>query len=322
LSRLLREPLVQFLMIGAVLFGAYRYLPPPEPLPTAQATKSGGSPVAAPSRQIVLTFDQIGRLAMVFQSQWGREPTTQELDQLVEADVKEDILYREGLALGLDRDDEIVRRRMAQKMQFLAEDVAAAHMPTDAELRAWFDQNKRPFEEPARVSFRHVYFSPDRRGDNARADAEKALAELKELPQGAKFRGADPFMFQDYYRDRAPDYLRKEFGPEFAQAVAQLSAGSWQGPIHSGFGWHLVFVDTAIPARAPAFEEIEPDVKQSWLADQKANAVKKAYEDMRAKYTVLMPAAPPEGSPASAALAKAQLKAAAARMIPNDVIPK
>jgi peptidyl-prolyl cis-trans isomerase C len=322
LLRLLREPLVQFLLIGALLFGAYRYFPPAESLPAAQATKPRGSPVPAPSRQIVLTFDQIGRLAMVFQSQWGREPTTRELDQLVEADVKEEILYREGLALGLDKDDEIVRRRMAQKMQFLAEDVAAAHMPTDAELSTWFDQNKRLFEEPARVSFRHLYFSPDRRGGNAHAEAEGALAELKDRPQDTKFAGADPFMFQDYYRDRTSDYLRKEFGPEFAQAVAQLPAGVWRGPIHSGFGWHLVFVDTAMPARAPAFEEIEPDVKQSWLGDQKVKAVKKAYEEMRAKYTVLMPAAPPEGPSDPAALAKAQLKAAAARMIPDDVIPK
>ena len=99
----------------------------------------------------MLTFDQLTRLATVFEAQWGREPTPQELDKLVEADVKEEILYREGLALGLDKDDEIVRRRMAQKMQFLAEDVAAAHQPTDAELKAWFDQNAKLFEEPARA---------------------------------------------------------------------------------------------------------------------------------------------------------------------------
>ncbi len=320
--RLLREPLAQFLAIGAVLFGAYHFLPPAEPLPAAQARKANASPVPTLSRQIVLTFDQIERLATVFEAQWGREPTPQELDRQVEADVKEEILYREGLALGLDKDDEIVRRRMAQKMQFLAEDVASAHMPTDAELRTWFNQNERLFEEPARLSFRHIYFSPDRRGDNARAGAERALAELKDQPQDTKVAGADPFMFQDYYRDRTADYLRKEFGPEFAQAVVQLPVGAWQGPIHSGFGWHLVFIDTAMPSRAPAFEEIEPDVKQAWLGDQKAKAVKKAYEDMRTKYTVLMPAAPPEGAADSAAVVKAQLKAAAARMIPDDVIPK
>jgi len=203
-------------------------------------------------------------------------------------------------------------------MEFLAEDVAAAHTPTDAELKTWFDQNKAQFEEPARVSFRHLYFSPDRRGANARADAETALEELKDEPQDTKFAGADAFMFQNYYRDRAPDYLRKEFGPPFAAALEKLPAGSWQGPIESGFGWHLVFVDTAIPPRTPAFEEIEPDVKKAWLSDQKAKAVAKAYADMRAKYTVLMPAPPPEGAPPPPKVAAK----AAMPSIPSDMVPQ
>ncbi len=209
---------------------------------------------------------------------------------------------------------------MAQKMQFLAEDVAASHRPSDTELKAWFDQNTKLFEEPARLSFRHLYFSPDRRGANAEADAGKALTEVKGEPQDVKFAGADRFMFQDFYRDKTGEYLAKEFGPPFADAVEKLPAGSWQGPIQSGFGWHLVFVDTVIPARTPGFEEIEPDVKQAWLADQKEKAVKKAYEDMRAKYTVLMPAPPPEGAPPQP---KIDPNAAAAlRSIPDDVIPR
>ncbi len=323
LSRLLREPLVQFLLIGGVLFGAYLYLQPAGSATQALQQTHAALPAAPPgstrSREILLTLDQLTRLATVFEAQWGREPTPQELDKLVDADVKEEILYREGLALGLDKDDEIVRRRMAQKMQFLAEDVAAAHKPTDAELKAWFNQNTKLFEEPERVSFRHLYFSPDRRRANAQADAEKALTNLKGEPQDAKFVGADPFMFQDYYRDRAREYLAKEFGPPFAAAVEKLPTGSWQGPIQSGLGWHLVFIDTVIPARTPAFEEIEPDMKEAWLADQKEKAVKKAYEDMRAKYTVLLPAPPTEGAPPPP---KIDAKAAAMRSILDDVIPK
>ena len=186
---------------------------------------------------------------ILFQSQWRREPTPQELERLVENKVQEEILYREALAMGLDKDDTIVKRRMAQKLQFLAEDVAAAREPDTAELRSWFEKNKAKFAQPSRVSFRHLYFSPDRRGQRARDDAAKALAKLAGQPQDAKVAAslADPFMFQDYYRDRAPDYLGKEFGPQFAQAVAKLAPGSWQGPIESGFGWHLVFVDTVIP---------------------------------------------------------------------------
>ena len=99
-------------------------------------------------------------------------------------------------------------------------------------------------------------------------------------------------MFQDYYGDRAPEQLAKEFGPKFAQALFELIPGSWQGPIESGYGWHLVFVDSVIPGRIPAFEEVEPDVKTAWLADQKAQAIETAYKAMRAKYTVRLPAAP------------------------------
>jgi hypothetical protein len=216
--------------------------------------------------------------------------------------------------MGLDKDDEIVKRRMAQKMQFLAEDVAAAREPSTTELKSWFDEHSALFALPPRLSFRHLYFSPDRRGARAREDAAAALVQLAGQPEDATIAGslADPFMFQDYYRDRAPDYLGKEFGPEFALAVATLQPGSWQGPIESGFGWHLVFLDTVIPGRVPAFEEIEPDVKTAWLTDQKARAWEKAYRDMRARYTVLLPAPPDPDTPSSPAPAPPGGKAGSA----------
>ena len=284
-KRWLGEPLIHFLLIGAFLFALDRYLQPP----------SGGTPS---SKQIQLSLDDLSQMVILFQSQWRREPTAQELARLVENKVQEEILYREALAMGLEKDDTIVKRRMAQKLRFLAEDVAAAREPDTAELRSWFDKNKAKFAQPSRVSFRHLYFSPDRRGQRAREDAAKALSKLAGQTQDAKLAAtlADPFMSQDYYRDRAPDYLGKEFGPQFAQAVAKLTPGSWQGPVESGFGWHLVFVDTVIPGRVPAFEEIEPDVKTAWLGEQKALAWEKAYAEMRAKYTVLLPA-PPNGAP-------------------------
>jgi peptidyl-prolyl cis-trans isomerase C len=187
-------------------------------------------------------------------------------------------------------------------MQFLAEDVAAAREPTSAQLRAWYEKNSASFAQPPRVSFRHLYFSPDRRGARAREDAAQALAKLAGQPEDAKVAAslADRFMFQDHYRDRAPEFLGKEFGPQFARAVATLPPASWQGPVESGFGWHLVFVDTVIPGRVPAFEEIESDVRTAWLGEQKALASQKAYEAMRAKYTVLLPA-PPDATSAQAA---------------------
>ncbi len=188
----------------------------------------------------------------------------------------------------------IVKRRMAQKMQFLAEDVATAHEPSSDELKAWFDKNSSKFALPSRYSFRHLYFSPDKRGKNAQQDAANALAKIAGQPEDSKLAASlgDSFMFQDYYGDRAPSAIAKEFGPHFAVAIEKLKPGSWQGPVESGYGWHLVFVDTVIPGRIPAFEEMEPDVKTAWLGEQKATAWQKAYAEMRAKYTVLLPAPP------------------------------
>jgi peptidyl-prolyl cis-trans isomerase C len=281
MKRLVREPLIHFLLIGAGLFAAFHYFQP-------------ARSAAPSSKQILLSPDELAQLAVLFQSQWKRDPTPDEFGLMVEQKVQSEVLYREALAMGLDKNDEIVKRRMALKMQFLAEDVAAAREPGTGELKAWYARNSEKFAMPKRLSFRHLYFSPDRRGTSAQADAAKVLAQLAGQPEGVKLAesSVDPFMFQEYYRDRAPDYLGKEFGPQFAVAVEQLKPGSWQGPIQSGFGWHLVFVDTMIPGRVPEFEEIENDVKSAWLAEQKALSWEKAYKEMRTKYTVLLPAPP------------------------------
>ena len=279
IKRWLREPLLHFLLIGIAGFAVYSYM-------------HRGRGGFESSRQITLSVDELRQINTVFESQWHRQPTAAEFQAMVEDKVREEVLYREALAMGLDKDDTIVKRRMAQKMQFLAEDVAAAHEPTTAELKAWFDNNSNKFALPSRYSFRHLYFSPDKRGKNAQDDAGKALSKIAGQPEDSKraISLADPFMFQDYYGDRTPEALAKEFGPQFAVAFEKVKPGSWQGPIESGYGWHLVFVDTVIPGRIPALEEIESDVKTAWLGEQKATAWQKAYAEMRAKYVLLVPA--------------------------------
>ena len=275
------------MLLGAALFAASRFVGP-------------ASGKAAPNPQIVLTLADLQQLQIGFAAQWQRAPTPEELVGLVETRVKEEVLYREALAMGLDKDDTIVRRRMAQKMEFLAEDVAAAHEPTTDELKAWFGSNTKLFEQPARVTFRSLYFSPDRRGPHAKEDAEKALPKLAGRPAG--WPGAaslgDPFMMADYMADRTPDQIAKDFGPPFAKALLAQKAGAWTGPIGSGYGWHLVFVDSLTPSRIPTFEEVEPDVKTAWLATRKAEAWDQAYKKMRAKYDLVLPA-PPDPTPAS-----------------------
>jgi len=279
--RWLREPLVHFLVLGAALFVVSRAVKP--------ATDRTG-----PSRQIVLSLDDLRQLQIGFAAQWQRPPTEREMLGLLENRIKEEILYREALAMGLDKDDTIVRRRMAQKMEFLAEDVSTAHEPTTEELKAWFAGNTAMFTQAARVTFRHLYFSPDRRGRTARPDATAALAKLAGKPAGWAGAAAlgDPFMFQDYLADRTPEQIAKDFGPPFAKALFVETPGAWTGPIESGYGWHLVFVDSLTPERAPSFEEIEPDVKTAWLAKRKAEAWDEAYRKMRAKYELVLPAPP------------------------------
>jgi len=289
LTRWLREPLLHFLILGALLFAVYSYI-------------NRGRPGVESSKQIVVTLDELREMEVYFESQWHRPPTAAEFQAMVEDKVREDVLYREALAMGLDKDDAIVKRRMAQKMQFLAEDVATAHEPSSVELKAWFEKNKDKFALPSRISFRHIYFSPDSRGKNAQQDAAAALTKLPGQPVDSKVAQSmgDRFMFQDYYGERAPDAIAKEFGPPFAVAVENLKPGSWQGPIESGYGWHLVFVTTVISGRIPAFEEIEPDVKTAWLGEQKRQAWQKAYADMRAKYIVMLPAPPANDNAQSA----------------------
>jgi hypothetical protein len=278
LKRWLREPLVHFLLIGLGLFIIYGVLHP--------GSGRGGS-----LNQIVLTEDDLRQLQIAFTAQWRRPPTPEELAGLVNSKVREEILYREALALGLDKEDTIVKRRMAQKMDFLAEDLSDLSEPTSEELRVWFEKNSQRFALPPRVTFRHLYFSPDHRGARANADALRALGKLVGKTEGSPAAAAlaDPFMFQDYYGDRTPEQLAKEFGPNFAQSIFQLRPGSWQGPIESGYGWHLVWVDSITPSRVPQFEEVEQDVKSEWIEEQRSETKRKMFEAMRTRYEVVLP---------------------------------
>jgi hypothetical protein len=281
-KRALHEPLVHFLLIGLALFVVYAFV------------NRGQS--ANVNHQIVISLDDVRQLDISFVSQWHRQPTQAEFTGLIEGFIRQEILYREGLAMGLDKDDTIVKRRMAQKMEFLSEDVASAHEPSTQELKDWYAKNSQKFALPDRATFRHLFFSFDRRGQRAQSDAAAALEKISGKPEDSPgaVALADPFMFQDYYGDRGPDQLAKEFGPSFALGLFQLKPGSWQGPIESGYGWHLVWIESIVPGRIPAFEEVEPDVKTAWLADQKVIAWHEAYAAMRAKYEVVVPQPPAE----------------------------
>lgn len=276
--RILREPLVQFLLVGTALFGAWQVIGP------AHAARDTG-------KRIVITDDDVQQIALVWVSQGRPPPTPQQMQALVETRVREEVLYREALALGLDRDDAIVRRQLARKMEFVAEDVSKLTEPTTADLRAWYAKNKERFALAPRATFRQIYFSPDRRGAGARTDAAAALAQLSGKPIDAQVATGDPFMLQTFYGNRSLELVAKEFGPPFAHALAALAPGAWTGPIESGYGWHLVYVDAMSTSRIPEFDEIEAEVKTAWVEDNRERTRTRLYEQMRARYEVVLPAA-------------------------------
>lgn len=278
LWRFVREPLVHFLFAGGALFLAYAALHP-ELLARDD------------SHRIVLTADDLRQIAVAWMAQGRPAPTVDEMRNLVDSRVREEMLYRESIALGLDQDDAIVRRRLAQKMEFLFEDVSALREPGPGELEDFLAKNPDRFATPARVTFRHLYFSPDRRGEHARDDATQALDKLagQGLDADSASALADPFMFQDFYGDRTFEQVATSFGPAFAGQLFAAEPGSWRGPFQSGYGWHLVYVDSRTPSRTPPLSEMEADVRRAWMEVQRDDLKRRAFEEMLTRYDVQVP---------------------------------
>jgi len=276
-----REPLFHFLLAGLVLFAIY-----------------GGfraSPQREEPRRIEITRDDIRRLEIAWGARWQRPPTPGELRGLIDDQVREDILYREALALGLDQGDTIVKRRLAQKMDFLAQDVATLRDPSREDLTAWFAHHQERFRQPPRVSFRHLYFAFDQRQHRAQDEARYALVALAgtQAGAGADDTVGDRFMFQSLYPDKTPEQVAQIFGTRFAAALFQLAPGAWQGPVESGYGWHLVFVEALISGRVPAFAEIETAVQAEWLSEQQTRARRQFYDALKARYAIVVHGAEP-----------------------------
>jgi hypothetical protein len=278
IRRWLREPLLQLALLGLALFVVYE-------------VRNPDAGTRDRRERIELTPDDLRQIGFAWVAQGRAAPSPEEMRILADTRVREEVLYREALALGLDEGDAIIRRRLAQKMEFLFEDVAKLREPTRDELRAWFASNAERFTLPGRVTFRHLYFSPDRRGERAREDAARALARVAGAPMAAPDALAlgDRFMFQDDYGDRAPDDVARTFGPRFARAVFETTPGRWAGPVESGYGWHLVWVDALTPARVPAFEEVEGDARAAWIGEQREQIREEALAAMRARYEIVLP---------------------------------
>jgi hypothetical protein len=271
--KLLREPLFHFVALGAVLFLVY-------------ATASEVFSVDARLR-IEITASDVELLAETWRRRWQRPPTEQELRGLVDARVREEVLYREALNVGLDENDVVVRRRMVQKMELLSQDLALLADPTDQELRAFFQEQQEEHRIPPRLSFSHVYFNMDQRGSAGEEDAQRVLADIVSetpTPRSAPQRG-DRFMLEHDYTLRSPEEVRRDFGNRFAEALFRLEPG-WNGPIVSGFGLHLVYVGERVASRIPEYEEIRESLVRDYNRMRSDRAKEMLYEGLSERYSI------------------------------------
>lgn len=271
LARIAREPLLHFALFGALLFALHGWLRGPD----------GGAAGA-----IVVDGPRIDSLVAGFERVWQRPPTAAERAGLIETFVREEVLYREGLAMGLDRDDPVIRRRIGQKMAFLAGGLAP-QAPTRAELQAWLDAHPADYAIEARYDVEQRYFDPQRRGAALAADLDRARALLERgaADPGGVTRG-DATLLPASLQQASASAVARTFGADFAAALEGMPVGVWQGPVRSSYGVHLVRIVARAPARAPALDEVAAAVERDLLRARGQEAEDDFYRTLRDRYDV------------------------------------
>lgn len=259
--------MLHFFVLGTALFVLFGWL--------NQGT------VKAPD-EIVVDLPRIESLAAQFERVWQRPPTADELRGLIDGWVREEILYREGVALGLDRNDTVVRRRIAQKMEFIADGAVPAE-PTDEELEEWLASNMDRYRIEAVYNLEQAYFDPARHDDGLRA----RLAALgSTLGVAATVPGSDPTLLPGTLRAARSSEIARTFGAGFADTLAALPTGEWQGPVESAYGLHLVRIGEKVPGKDPVLAEVRDAVERDWSAAQAERLNEAFYEAVKDRYTV------------------------------------
>ncbi len=273
-ARLIREPLIHFLLLGAAVFALYRFV----------GTDSG----ARRADTILATQGNIDRMIEAFARTWLRPPTQAELRGLVDDYVREEAAYREAVAMRLDVDDTIIRRRLRQKLEFLTHDLAAAE-PSDEELRAYLEQHAEDFRIDSRASFRHLYLNTDRRGEGALREAQELLARLREGVAPDELAGlGDPFLLPSAFEDVSETDVSRQFGGDFAEPLFDIQPGDWGGPIESGYGLHLVLVERKTPGRRAELGEVRDQVVREWQVEQRRLTNEAFYQALLDRYEVVI----------------------------------
>jgi len=276
--RLLKEPLLHFLVLGAVLFAGHAAFAPGEgPGPAAQVIR--------------ITAADADWLKEMWTRQWRRPPTDEELAGLVADQLKEEVLAREARSLELDVGDTVVRRRLAQKMAFMLDDTVRVAQPTEADLHAFYDAHPELARTKPRVSFAQIFFRRDQGDGRARA----TLASLSENPSipptvAAQDQG-DRLLLGDTFSDQDEQNLTELFGAPFAKAILALPPGRWSGPIESGYGLHLVKVTQTSPPQVLPFAEVRQRLAEEWNRDRQQASKARLTEELMLKYRLVADAA-------------------------------
>lgn len=273
MSRIFQEPLIHFLLLGAGLFLLfYRVADPVE--------------TQGPNH-IVITRADTDRLSSQWQRQWQRPPTETEFEGLVEAFIREEILYREALQLGLDKDDVIIRRRLGQKLEFLFKDLAEQADPREEELQQFLADNPDKYALPGRFSFTHIYFNRDKRGAGTVDDARQALKKLNEQPRTVDAAAlGDRFLYQYSFEGQSAAQIARIFGSDFSERLDDVEQGSWQGPIESGYGIHLVRISERTEPTEPSLAEVRDKVRWDVIAERRKEIDAAFYRELRQRYEV------------------------------------
>lgn len=277
-GRFIRDPLFHFLLAGAALYIAYGAIYP------------GEQAEMADEKTVVVTTGEIDWMASSWQKRWNRPPTKDELDGLVSQHIRETVLYREAIAMGLDKDDVVLRRRLAQKLEFLSQDMLQPEAPTDDVLKVYFNENIDRYRGADTVTMSHVFFDPDKRGDMTLEDANVTKAELialKDAPVNAKAFG-DAFLLQSYYPQITQAELAKLFGSGFAAPVFELGKDIWVGPVLSGYGTHLVYLHEKTVQSNPSFDKVAEAVLVDWVDEQRKELNERFVNALMDRYTVVV----------------------------------
>lgn len=275
MSKLLKDPLVHFLAIGVLLFAVSAWR---------------GETVSTGRERIVITAAQVEQARSAATALQGREPTAEELTTLLEPTIRDEVFYREALALGLDVGDDEVRRRLIEKMSYLTQGLADPEPSSADELRAFYDSSPEIFTIPPLVSFDQAYFNPGERGAAVEADAAAGLAALR--AGRAPVEVGDRTPLRESYDDAPREQVAVLFGEALTDALFTGSPGEWAGPYRSDFGLHVVRLRNRSAARLPPYEEIAGRVAEEFAAARRREADARSYEEMRGRYDVVVETLP------------------------------